>query len=262
MKIEYVLTAVNVNPLYIDFIPNFVKHWSFLFPEIKIKIILIADEIPQKFIEFKKHIELFKPIDNIPTAFQAMCIRNLFPALVDCNDGVIITDIDMMPMNRDYYERPIQEFNNDTFITYRDVLVNIKEYPMCYNIATPNIWKKVFNIYNMTDLINMLTNWYNSSDYPRRNPSLTGIHPFDQKILFQKLQEFNSETGKLIVLNDDICKYKRLDRIHKLFGSNKKFLFDENVQNLEYHDYHSMRPYNKYKYHNDTILHSLLKSKK
>jgi hypothetical protein len=39
MKISNILTAVNNNSLYIDFIPNFIKHWKFLFPEAKINII-------------------------------------------------------------------------------------------------------------------------------------------------------------------------------------------------------------------------------
>ena len=270
MKISNILTAVNNEPLYIDFIPNFIKHWNFLFPEAKINIILIAEKIPDEYIFYEKNIILFNELPNIASSFQAMCIRNLFPSLIDTCDGVLITDIDMMPMNRKYYEEPIKNITNNSFITYRDVLINIKEYPMCYNIACPNIWRDIFNIQNLNDLKKTIISWYKESNYAKTNPTLKGIHNFDQKILFSKLQEFNIRTGNLIVLNDKITNYFRLDRLrtneklHVFIGD----LFDKNtivnkndIINLKFHDYHSLRPYKQYKFYNDLILNALTHSK-
>ena len=42
MILEYVLTAINDNPLYIDFIPIFIKTWNKLYPNVKVIIILIT----------------------------------------------------------------------------------------------------------------------------------------------------------------------------------------------------------------------------
>ena len=39
MKLDCILTAVNENPLYIEFIPIFVKTWNKLYPDIDVKII-------------------------------------------------------------------------------------------------------------------------------------------------------------------------------------------------------------------------------
>lgn len=47
MKLTTVLTAVNLNNEYMQFIPNFIKHWEYLFPDINIIIVLIASKIPQ-----------------------------------------------------------------------------------------------------------------------------------------------------------------------------------------------------------------------
>jgi hypothetical protein len=69
MKLECVLTGVNDKILYIDFIPLFIKQWNKLYPNIDIKIILIADSVPEKFKEYLDNIILFKPIDGISTVF-------------------------------------------------------------------------------------------------------------------------------------------------------------------------------------------------
>ena len=50
MKLDCILTAVNINLLYIDFIPIFIKTWNKLYPLTDIKIILISNNIPDEFI--------------------------------------------------------------------------------------------------------------------------------------------------------------------------------------------------------------------
>ena len=49
MKIDCVLTSCNLNKKYTDFIPLFIKAWTYLYPNIDIKIVLICNEIPQEF---------------------------------------------------------------------------------------------------------------------------------------------------------------------------------------------------------------------
>ena len=91
MKLEYVLTSCNLNPLYCDFIPIFIKAWKKLIPEIKIVIVLIAESIPEKFLNFSEYIKLFQPIENVSTAFVSQYIRILYPCILNstggCNDN-------------------------------------------------------------------------------------------------------------------------------------------------------------------------------
>jgi hypothetical protein len=107
MILDCVLTSVNTNPLYIDFIPIFVKTWNRLYPNVDVKIILIADEIPEQFLEYKNNIILFKPIDNVLTSFTSQFIRVLYPCILNYKNGILITDMDMLPMNRTYYTKNI-----------------------------------------------------------------------------------------------------------------------------------------------------------
>jgi hypothetical protein len=41
MKLDCVLTAVNDNPLYLEFIPIFIKTWNKLYPGLDVKIVIV-----------------------------------------------------------------------------------------------------------------------------------------------------------------------------------------------------------------------------
>jgi hypothetical protein len=266
MLLNTVLTSVNINTLYIEFIPNFVSHWKTLFPEIDIIIVLISDHIPEKYMMYEKYIKLYSnKNDTISSAFQAMCIRNLYPCILHDYGNILITDIDMMPMNRKYYENPIKDIDEFKFVSYRDVLTHINEYPMCYNIANTKIWKKVFGIETLEELDSLLNIWYDESNYVIKNPMLTGINNFDQRILFKSLCEFNKKTGNLKVLNDKICNYHRLDRL-KTLNNNHTYvrdlyvngnIDDKLISDGKFSDYHALRPYSKNKKINDQIKNCL-----
>jgi hypothetical protein len=62
MKLGTVLTACDLNPLYSEFIPNFIKAWNILFPLADVVIVLIADKIPEYLKEYETNLKLFKPI--------------------------------------------------------------------------------------------------------------------------------------------------------------------------------------------------------
>ena len=157
MKIGTVLTASDLNPLYCDFIPIFIRAWTILFPEVDIVVVLIADSVPENLSEFSKYIRCWKAVEGLHTAFQAQCVRLLYPQLIQRNEGVLITDMDMLPMNRFYYEHAIKTISDDTFVCYRDVCLPT-ELPICYNIALPSVWKAVFEGETMDS-------WYEGTNY-------------------------------------------------------------------------------------------------
>ena len=80
MKITKCLVACDLNEIYLEFYPIVRKYWKNVVG-IDTVLILIADEIPYNLNEFRDEIILFKPVDDIHTAFQAQCIRILYPCL-------------------------------------------------------------------------------------------------------------------------------------------------------------------------------------
>lgn len=257
MIIDNIITAVNLNKTYYDFIPIFIKSWKKLMPEIKVNIILISDHVPNDILEYKDNIILFNPIEEINTAFISQFIRILYPCLINSSNGVIITDIDMIPMNTKYYINYIKKYNDNKFICYRNILIKYKQLPICYNVATPQTWKEIFKINTIDDIINRIKLEYKKIKY---NGEHGGIGwSTDQKVLYQEVIKWNKKEKRFIGLNDEQTNFIRLNR------SKMSKILDDNIINKikkgYFCDYHMLRPYEKYKQINEKILNLLLNKK-
>lgn len=229
MKLEYVLTSCNLNNLYSDFIPFFIAAWKKLFPDIKIRIILIAENIPENLVNYKEFIILFSPLENITTSFISQYIRLLYPALLNSSGGVLITDMDMIPMNTEYYTKNIENFDNNKFIYYKGFYhPTPPQYSMCYNIATSKIWSKIFNIKTIEDVKQRLKDRFSSS-WCR-----------DQEDLYIYISKWDKKQENFVILNDKITNYNRLCR-SQFRGLNNKII--NNIKLKKYTDYHMLRPH-------------------
>jgi hypothetical protein len=250
MKLDCVLTACNTNELYIDFIPIFIKSWKKLYPSIDVKIILIIDSntIPDKFKEFTNNIILFKPIDNISTAFISQYIRLLYPCILNYENGIMITDIDMIPMNNKYYTKNIENIENNKFIYLRHVCLNYNEIAMCYNVGLNSTWSSIFNIKNIEDINKRLIDVYKNINYvDGHGKSGWGT---DQTDFYNYVMKWNKETHNFIILHDKNTGYNRLDRHTFELNNQLKISIKEGY----YTDYHCYRPYKDYKDINDKIV--------
>lgn len=247
MKVGTIVTATDTNPLYMDFIPIFVKAWKSLIPEADVRIVLVADGIPEQFQEFSRNIVLFPPIPGIHTAFQAQCIRLLYPRDVERDEGVLITDMDMLPMNRSFYVNSISTVSSDAFVVYRDVCLP-SEISMCYNIAHPAVWKSMFGEKSTTET---LVEWHSPVVYDGQHGGV-GWNT-DQLIL---VKCFNAWNGMKVVLNDKLTEFRRLDRVLPYQFQDKESLRGL-IKSGFYADYHCLRPYRDNKEMNDFIVECL-----
>ena len=256
MILDCVLTSVNTNPLYIDFIPIFVKTWNKLYPKVDVKIILIADEIPEQFLEYKNNIILFKPIDNVLTSFTSQFIRLLYPCILNYKNGILITDMDMLPMNRTYYTKNVELFDNSKFIYYRgDACFEYKQIAMCYNIATNEVWRDIFKINNIEDIRNYILNVSNNTIIKEGHAN-EGWST-DQLVLYEKVMNWNLRTNNLICLDENKTGYRRLCRgsyneINNIINNDENII--NNIQNGLYTDFHCCRPMKDYSYINYKVF--------
>lgn len=242
MKLDCVLTAVNENKLYLDFIPIFIKTWNKLYPHIDVKIVLISKEIPEDLILYKNNIIIFKPIEDVLTSFTSQFIRLLYPCILDYKNAVLITDMDMLPMNSTYYTKNIVEFDNNKFIYYRDnVCFEFKEIAMCYNVATPIIWKDIFKVNSIDDIANVIKETF-IKNIIKEGHGNTGWST-DQITLYNKIMEWNKKTNNFICLNEKQTLFNRLDRnTFDISNVNVR----ENITSGKYTDYHCYRPMSQY----------------
>lgn len=211
MKLDCVLTAVNDNPLYIEFIPIFIKTWNKLYPGVDVKIILISKNIPDEYMQYKDNIILFEPIDNVLTSFTSQLIRLLYPCILNYENGVMITDMDILPMNKTYYTEYIKDIDNSKFVYYRGhICGEDKQLAMCYNVCTPNVWKDIFNIHSVED-IKILIQSISNSNIIREGHGNIGWD-IDQRFLYLKVMEWKNNPNNVVFLFDKDTKYCRLSR--------------------------------------------------
>jgi hypothetical protein len=161
----------------------------------------------------------------------------------------MITDIDMIPMNRTYYTKNIENIDNNKFIYLRDVCFNdCKQIAMCYNVGLSNTWASIFNINSISDIYQRLIDVYKNINYIDGQGG-SGWST-DQIDFYNYVINWNKNTNNFIILNDRNTGFNRLNRDTFIVNQQLENL----IQNGYYSDYHCYRPYSKYKDINDKIL--------
>jgi hypothetical protein len=259
LKLDCVLTACNDNPMYMECIPIFIKSWNTLYPNVDVKVILISDSIPNELDEYNNNIILL-PLNKIGLSkesepFVSVYIRYLYPSLLNYTNGIMITDVDMLPMNKNYFN--FKGIDKSKYVNTRDWNDGY-QFASCYNIATSKVWSEVFNISNFDDIkIRLHDIWYNELDsIPQK---LINDSPYkgwykDQIDALKYVTIWNKITNNLLILKDKDTGYNRLDRANQCRMNNDIKL---NIIDGKYSDYHICRPYSKHKEFNDEIVELL-----
>jgi len=234
MHIDFCLLASDLNDNYYGLYPYVKKAWKKI--GIETKLILISDYIPDNLKQYECDITLFKPIENIHTAFQAQTIRLLYPCLFD-NKNIIISDMDIIPLSKLYFTEKIKNYSNDRFIVYRDAYIQNNMYAACYNLANSTIWKRIFSVNNENDVIQQIKSWYDPVYDGKKN--CQGWFT-DQKMLFKYL----NTKGKafLTILKDKELNFSRLDKRNRKYIVENLSLVYNDIKNKCYTDF----PYHKY----------------
>ena len=204
MKLDCVLSASTYDKEYAPFIPYFIKFWKHLYPNIDVKVVFINDSIPQDYIEYSDHLILFDPQDDIPKPLVAQLIRLLYPALLNYKNAIIISDIDMLPLNNTYYTHSIKNIEDHMFVSYRkiDSLLNNNQISMCYNAAINKTWSNVFKINDINDIHLKLKNIWLSNPHYLKGGQGWGT---DQNLLYTTV----SKSNNFIHLDDDQTFFQR-----------------------------------------------------
>jgi len=249
MKIKYCLVSTNLNKDYYEFIPLVCNIWKKLL-DIEVKVVIIGNEIPECAKGYENNIILFDPIPNIHTAFQAQCIRVLYPCLLNTDEGIIIADIDMIPLQKDYYEGLIS-LSSDFFINTHKVWHGRKQIMMIGNVATPSVWKDIFKINSEDDIRNTLIQWHDKyKDYDGKRGGVSWNA--DQEILYNYIMNWEQNTHKLHIYDKKNIQFPNMRTTMKLLNSKKNETDIEDFFKSIYDPIHPYiqlpKPYSEYSY--------------
>lgn len=239
VKIDRVILGCDANPLYLEFWPMVAKTWKEIVG-VRPTLALIASA-DVKIDESLGDVIRFEPISGIPTSLQAQVIRLLLPIYFP-DDICIISDMDMIPLQRDYFVNAVAEIARDKFVVYKDGAFDpehFKEYPMCYNVALGNTFKDIFEITSIQEIPNKIKEWY----------ALGLGWTTDQQILYRSVNHWNSKTKRLVKLGHDV--HPRVDRLYWRYNIT-------HLRNKNYYiDCHMLRPYNAYRAEIDALMNHL-----
>jgi hypothetical protein len=221
-----VIVASDANPNYIQFWPIVAQAWRDIVG-IRPTLALIApDNVSVD--ESLGDVIRFAPIEGVSTALYAQCIRLLLPVLFP-EDVCIISDMDIIPMQRKFFVNSIKNVAEDHFAVYRTkAILKYKQYPMCYVAAKGSVYGNIFNVNTIDDIPTIIQQWAN----------LKKGWSTDQQLLYSYLHSWEYFKSHCDLLDIPI---NRIDR-----SKNSKYN-ETKLKNGSYTDYHCPRPYAKYK---------------
>lgn len=239
-KLTRVIVASDANSTYIEFWPIVASVWQKV-TGLKPTLAFIGDESFPLSVK-EGDVIRFTPIKGIPTSTQAQCIRLLLPALFP-DDFCLISDIDMIPLQKKYFIDSVNSLPEDCFAVYRNKAYgnNYPQYPMCYLAAQGKTFAEIFNVHSKKDIQKVIKEWH-AAGYG---------YTTDERMLYHKLHAWAYFNSRCILLNHEVGP--RIDRVDWRYDKEK-------LHNGHYIDSHMLRPYSKYKKEIDQLISELLKS--
>jgi len=229
MLVDKVILASNEKKEYLDFWPIVSEAWKKLGVE---PLLLYTGK---KNINLEGNVVNFH-IKNLDSTFTAQCIRLLAPSLFT-NSSSIISDIDSLPLSKDYFINSVKNISESKFIIYRPDGAAKNMIPICWNLAKGRLWSEIFNINSENDIVKKLRKWYVIENKLLKKGWYT-----DQIILKKAISKYEkTNKNKVIRLNDNLLNFQRFNRVRL-----NEDLHRMELDNVVFKEFHMPRPYHEH----------------
>ena len=230
--IDYVIISSDDNPMYKDFYPIVAKRWLELGYKTYYLNISDSDEIIEN--EYGV-IHKIKALDFVSTGFQSQVVRLFSSNFIEGN--IMMSDIDMLPINGEYYKQYVGELTNENVIIYSgQPYGNVPYYPMCYVLSHSSNFKKYLDIENInfSEYCKMLSDNYGQA------------WNTDENFMYDRFQNYKEN---LVVKNDRDFS-RRVDRGNWIYSIDL-------LKRGHYIDSHMLRPYNQYRIQINKLINEI-----
>jgi len=211
MKLKYIVTGVNENAPYLNCVPLFIDAWKSLNKNLQVKVVLFANELPSFLLPYKESIVLIDPIAGVSTAFCSQVARLFYPCTLPDDGVALISDVDLLPLNLEYFTNALEDNQQDKFVTFRaDHMKKHKrpEVVMCYNGAYPSVWSNIFGVKNVEQMIEKLSVLYSKIEYEDKHNG-KGWRT-DQRFLYELLKIWPYKVERHVECSDAELGFSRM----------------------------------------------------
>lgn len=228
LVIDRVILASNENPMYLNFWPLVSQAWN---KRIGVRpTLFLIDEHNLPVDTTYGDVIRIKPIPGVSTASHAQIIRLLAPIYFE-NEISLISDIDMLPLDKEYFVNSVKNIPDTMFVIYRDLAYgkNASRFPMCYNAGKGYLFKEIFNIKSVEEIPAIIKRWM-----------AKGLGwDTDELMLYAHTRQWPRFKTHCILLGHTVVDDQRIDRAR--WGYDKAKL-----KSNYYIDAHMVRPLDKY----------------
>lgn len=226
MRIQRVLLSCDDNPVYSGFWPLVAKLWKRL--DVMPTLVHIADCSPPDYFSDGEVIVIPR-LPDIPTYIQALWARYFYTQLFS-DEVCIISDIDMLPLSREYFVESISRVSESSYVHLN---LNPKGYsriPTCYHVARGEVFKSHLELDDDWERSLRKVMQYPGGSHPNFETYHTWFIDEDYATAILK--------GKTII-GIPRAKQRRIDRSDFTWC-------DKKLKNGYYFDCHAPRPYARY----------------
>jgi hypothetical protein len=250
-RLTHVLLASDLNPRYVECWPLARRAWREIVGVDAILVLVGAEADAPADLLADDRVSLFAPLEGVPTSLQAQCVRLLYPALLELDGCVIVSDMELMPLSSPYFRGSVEHLDERMFVSYRDVLFYRGQMAIAYNAARPETWASVFDVSTADDVRARLAEWTTPIEYDGVRGG-AGWYT-DQHVLFRTLEAWPERNDRHWVLDDAYTGFRRLDR-HDVAESGLSRRQARDVGRGRYTDFDSLVPHTEFGAVNDSVI--------
>jgi len=262
MKITKIITTINDNPTYRDFVPLVSKVWQKLFGlELIIGYVTdkSADHPTVKALESYGDIRLFSPLEGVDSGVQAKVTRLALASSEEfVDENCMIVDIDMVPLTTEILD-VFEEVPENRFVKWGwdhpafMGTVDAGKWPMDRTTAKGSLFREIINPKGLS-YKELLTSWMGLHRFGKEDIRLPFSKFSDEsllRLLYEDWEKKKTHTHFLSRLKlEDQMLCRRLDRIYPHMWEN----LEDKLKNKVFIELHGIRPFKEYIQYYEEIL--------
>ena len=263
MKITKIITAINENNTYTEFIPLLSLAWQKL-TNLKptIGFISLRDEHDDFVQGLKQYgdIRLYRPVPDVDSGVQAKITRMCMAANDEfLEENCMLVDADMIPLSRDVVD-VFEKIPPDHLVkwgydhpTFMFGTPNYGKWPMDRTTAPGYIFKEIVNPCGL-QYEDLIKSWFGFYRYGKEDVTLPFNSFSDESLLralYENWKRKNTNTYNLsrLTLEENMLS-RRLDRSNPRHWDN----LADKLRNNEFIEVHGIRPFKKNIHYYEAIL--------